>query len=226
MTLEVRQNPLLHILRWPQRCDTYTPEYDTLYPPIERSAPFCKMKHSWSRLFLLSMLFTFTISAPLERGHGVKHRFFPHRGVSRRMHTVHAKRPLNLTFTPINWGDTPVHVEQDAPTQLQTSGIRFSATLSKLGHDNMADAEPPSWRDAQIAIGSTDTHTYGSRHVVISASDPVVWALQQRGLSQDEIPHYICQNVLVTDPVTGDQYRFVLDGDSVPMDSSTVMITL
>ncbi|KAN0082540.1 hypothetical protein V8E55_008335 [Tylopilus felleus] len=126
------------------------------------------MKHSLSRLVVLAILFTLTISAPLERGHNVRHRLSPHRGVSRRIQAALGKRPLNLTFTPINAGDVPVRAGYGTSTQLLSTDFRFSATLSKLGRvGDMSTAERPSGGDAQIAIPSADT--YGGRHVVITA---------------------------------------------------------
>ena len=122
------------------------------------------MKHSLSGLALLAILFTPTFSAPLERGHGVLHRLSPHRGLSRQIQAASAKRPLNLTFSPIRPGDVPVHVEYGASTQLQTSDFSFSASLLKLVlDDDIVDAE---WRDTQVAFRSVDT--YGGRQVVIS----------------------------------------------------------
>jgi len=125
---------------------------------------FRKMKHILSGLVLLAILFTPAISAPLERGHGALHRLSPHRGLSRRVRAAPAKRPQNLTFTPIHSGDVPVHVEYDASPQLQTSYFRFSATLLGLRlDDDIADAER---HDTQVAFRWADT--YVGRHVVIS----------------------------------------------------------
>ena len=164
---EARRNSLLHIPRW----GIYILEYSTLCSQLVAKSDvpfevplFCKMKQSLSGLVLLATLFTPTISAPLERGHGMLHRLSPHHGLSRRIQAASEKRPLNLTFTPIRAGDVPVYVEYGASTQLQTSDFRFSATLLKLGlDDDTVDAER---RDTQVAFRSADT--YGGRHVVIS----------------------------------------------------------
>ena len=94
------------------------------------------------------------------------HRLSPHRGLSRRRQATRlAKRPLNLTFTPTNAGDAPMHIEYDVSTSLRTTDFTFSATLLNLGREG--DADYASGRDAQVAIGSADT--YEGRHVVISA---------------------------------------------------------
>jgi hypothetical protein len=171
---------------------------------------FCKMKQFLSGLILLAILFiTPTISAPLEKGRSVLHRLSPHHELSRRIQAASENRPLNFTFTPTPSGDVPVQIEYGASMQPQTSGFRFSATLLKLGlDDDMVDAER---RDTQFTFRSADT--YGGRHVVISTPDSVVRALQQRGVSQDDMPQYVRQNVHVADPNTGNQYQLVPDSD-------------
>lgn len=58
-------------------------------------------------------------------------------------------------------------------------------------------------------------------------ADPVVWALQQKGVSQDEMPQYIRQNMYVTDSDTGDRYQLVPDSnqeESVSPNASSIMI--
>jgi len=118
-----------------------------------------------------------------------------------------------------------VHVEYGASTQWQTSDFSFSATLLKLVlDDDIVNAER---RDTQVAFRSVDT--YGGRQVVISTPDSVVRALQQKGVSQDDMPQYVRQNVHVADPDTGDQYQLVPDSNRegpASVDSSTIMITL
>jgi hypothetical protein len=204
------------------------------------------MKQFLSGLILLAILFiTPTISAPLEKGRSVLHRLSPHHELSRRIQAASENRPLNFTFTPTPSGDVPVQIEYGASMQPQTSGFRFSATLLKLGlDDDMVDAER---RDTQFTFRSADT--YGGRHVVIStrtypfsiafrsslnlfgcvlSADSVVRALQQRGVSQDDMPQYVRQNVHVADPNTGNQYQLVPDSDREEItsaDSSTIMIS-
>lgn len=56
----------------------------------------------------------------------------------------------------------------------------------------------------------------------------MVRALQQRGVSQDDMPHYVRQNVHVADPDTGNQYQLVPDTNPegpVSIDSGTIMIS-
>ncbi|KAI9566088.1 hypothetical protein HD554DRAFT_1222764 [Boletus coccyginus] len=206
------------------QCPSVPPIVTTESRPTQGVPLFHKMKHILSGLVLLAILFTPTTSAPLERGHGALHRLSPHRGLSRRVRAAPAKQPQNLTFTPIHSGGVPLHVEYDASPQLQTSYFRFSATLLGLRlDDNVADVE---WHDTQVPFRSADT--YVGRHVVISTPESVVSVLQQWGVSQDDMPHYIRQNVHVADPDTGNQYQLVPDSNpegSVFTDSSVIMIS-
>lgn len=56
----------------------------------------------------------------------------------------------------------------------------------------------------------------------------LVQALQQRGVSQDNIPQYVRQNVHVADPNTGNQYQLVPNNNpeaTVSTDTNTIMIS-
>lgn len=56
----------------------------------------------------------------------------------------------------------------------------------------------------------------------------MVRALQQRGVSQDDMPQYVRQNVHVADPNTGNQYQLVPDNnreEPASADSSTILIS-
>ena len=61
----------------------------------------------------------------------------------------------------------------------------------------------------------------------VRSADPVVRALQQKGVSQDDMPRYVRQNMHVSDPDTGDQYQLVPDSNPegrASTDSSTILI--
>ena len=133
------------------------------------------MKNLFIGLVFLPILFTVTLSAPVEKGNRTRYRSSFRHGQSLRHRSSHrilaavATRPPNFTFTPVNSMEHSVHVEYGTSTYLEASYFRFSATLFKLGLDDETINAEHFWEgNTQTAIRSHDTH--GAHHFMISIS--------------------------------------------------------
>lgn len=130
------------------------------------------MKHCFTSLTSLAILFLTALSAPVERSDGALHHshrghLSSHRGLSHRIREALVKQPLNLTFTPIDFTDGFVHVEYGTLTQRQASGSQLSATLLEIGRDDeLVHAKRFPGGDTQTALRSPGS--YGGRHVMVS----------------------------------------------------------
>lgn len=129
-----------------------------------------------------------------------------------------SKRSVNFGFTLSNISITIKRGTEEVNEELSKRSEEYSLIIISLPGVN--------------GLSGRSTDAYAGRHLTVSmrtyppvvfiryanftsVADAMVQALQQNGVTQDQMAQYLSQTLLATDPETGNKYQLVPDNGSV-----------
>jgi len=186
------------------------------------------MMFSFSPLILLAVLSTSAFAVPTE--------------------TALSKRDPSLSF---NFGSSSVvitlrdveptadkrrlskrNVDASFTLQLNTNGAIAIKRSTEEAHEELSKRSEEyslvvtSLLPPGNGLSGRSTDAYEGRQVLVSSSDAMVQGLQAIGVTQDQVPQYLSQNLVATDSNTGNEYQLIPANISLAVGIGLANVTL